>query len=388
MLVISTPARCVTSALLLVSLGVLTGCRAEPAPLTKFVEPVSEAFVRYCALCHGERGEGAVADHANAITNPFFLQSVSDDFLFQSIRRGRPGTPMSAFSEAAGGPLSDAEIRELVTFLRGFQLPAGKRGLVTQTPADESRAARARPLFQSRCASCHGARGEGREGPSLNNPVFHELASDQLLTRAITGGRPGTPMPAFGEQLTETEVEDLAHLLRTFAVPLTPAAPTQPGRLEGWATDDSIPVVLNPDGGAPHFAPANGYVPAEQVKFALEQGRRMILLDARAVPDWRALHLPGALPAPFYDDPQALTRVPVDGTQIVVYCACPHVAADRLAATLRELGHTSVAVIEEGLYFWRDQGFPLVSEPDPPPPDPTPGPDAGAAAPVDAGVAE
>mgnify|MGYP000844058875 FL=1 len=140
-------------------------------------------------------------------------------------------------------------------------------------------------------------------------------------------------MVAFGETLTAEQVGDLVHLIR--------------------AKDE-----------APSFAPANSYVSAAEVATALTEHRRMVLLDARPVSDWRATHLPGALPAPFYDDVQALGRVPRDGTQIVVYCGCPHAAADRVANRLREMGHERVAVINEGLYFWRDNGYPLVSKPD------------------------
>lgn len=351
--------------LLFIAAGALAGCSEQPATaLVKRSQPVSEAFQRYCAMCHGERGEGAVADHANAIGNPAFLSAVSDEFLFESIRRGRPGTPMSAFGVAAGGPLADDEIRELIRFLRAFQLIPSTDTPTTRTPVDRARAARARPVYAERCASCHGDRGQGVTAPSLNNPVFHALASDHLLTSAITEGRPGTLMAGFGGSLSATEIEDLIHFLRDIASRATAPDTSRAGVAEPWTTDESIPVVHNPEGEAPAFAPANAYVPAAQVNLALQQGRRMVLLDARAPSDWRAQHLPGALPAPFYDDPAAFRRVPNDGTQIVVYCGCPHVAADRVANALRGLGYAKVAVIEEGLWFWRDQGYPLVTEPE------------------------
>ncbi|MBK8409997.1 MAG: c-type cytochrome [Sandaracinaceae bacterium] len=360
------PPRSAALALVLVVM-ILTGCEQPAevvaAPTAKVSLPGAPLYARYCALCHGGQGEGAAADHANALTNPLFLGSATDTFLFESIRRGRPGTPMSAFGVAAGGPLSDDEVRDVIAFLRSFQHTGPNKEMAPDAPPDLERAQRARPVFATHCVSCHGARGEGLLAPSLNNPVFSELVSDHLLTQAITAGRPGTPMVAFGDTLSAEQVGDLVHLIRTLSRPVTPAVTTSAGGTEAWATDRDIPIVIHPEGEAPSFSPANGYVSAAEVNTALTEQRRMVLLDARAVSDWRSMHLPGALPAPFYDDTEALGRVPRDGTQVVVYCGCPHAAADRVASRLREMGYERVAVIDEGLFFWRDQGYPLVSEP-------------------------
>jgi mono/diheme cytochrome c family protein/rhodanese-related sulfurtransferase len=340
------------------------GAGATP-PAPKDSPPESALFARYCALCHGDRGEGGAADNAPAITNDAYLRAATDEFLLQSIRRGHPGTPMSAFSDAAGGPLSDDDIRALIAFLRQFQVgdPIDVGEPATNAPLDATRVARAAPVFQARCASCHGPAGQGRTAPTLNNPVFHALASDGFLRHTITHGRPGTAMEGFADALSGEQIEDLVHLVRSLSRPHTATATATAGEDEAWAQRQGDDLVLNPDGRAPRFAPANAYVHAAQVKQALDDGRRLILFDARAVSDWRAGHLPGALPAPFYADDEALRRVPNDGTQIVVYCGCPHVAADRLAARLRAAGYPRVAVIDEGFYHWRDEGYPLVLEP-------------------------
>ncbi|MCA9574828.1 MAG: c-type cytochrome [Sandaracinaceae bacterium] len=359
----------------------LGACDDRPAEPTvereKTRPPESALFARYCALCHGERGEGGAADHAPALTTEAYLQLASDAFLMGSIQRGHPGTPMSAFSNAAGGPLSDDDIRAIIAFLRAFQHgPSFAVGdPARNVPVDRARVERARPVFHAQCASCHGERGEGRTAPTLNNPVFHELASDEFLRRTITNGRAPTAMAGFAGTLTPTQIDDLVHFLRSLAQPNTAAATAHAGEAEDWASREGEQLVLNPDGRPPRFAPANAYVQALQVKQALDQRRRMILFDARAVSDWRAAHLPGALPAPYYADDEALQRIPDDGTQIVVYCGCPHAAADRLAARLREAGYRRVAVIDEGFFFWSEQGYPLEHEPSgaeqPPEPEPS-----------------
>ncbi len=68
----------------------------------------------------------------------------------------------------------------------------------------------AKVLFGDRCAACHGAGGAG-------NPGFPVLADDDWLyggdidsiIASITDGREGG-MPAFGGQLTEQQLDDLA----------------------------------------------------------------------------------------------------------------------------------------------------------------------------------
>jgi cytochrome c oxidase cbb3-type subunit 3 len=170
-------------------------------------------------------------------------------------------------------------------------------------------------------------------------------------------------MLAFGDTLSAEQVGDLVHLIRTRSRPVTPAVTTSAGGTEAWGTDRDIPVVIHPEGQAPSFSPANGYISAAEVNTALTEGRRMVLLDARAVSDWRAMHLPGGGCRLRSMMTPRRGRVPQDGTPVVVYCGCAHAAADRVASRLREMGYGRVAVIDERLFFWRDQRYPLVSEP-------------------------
>src|SRR6185295_3631285 len=76
-------------------------------------------YMALCAPCHAADGRGYAADRAPSLVNPTFLESASDDFLRRSIAAGRPGTSMAAYSKLAGGPLDDAGVERLVTYLRG-----------------------------------------------------------------------------------------------------------------------------------------------------------------------------------------------------------------------------------------------------------------------------
>jgi mono/diheme cytochrome c family protein/rhodanese-related sulfurtransferase len=98
----------------------------SPAPLPEGPVPGhpergAQTYAARCADCHGDQGQGL---RAPALGNPVLLATSSDAFLREAIRRGRSGTPMPAFA----GQLTDAEIGDLVAFLRsraaGWSAPA------------------------------------------------------------------------------------------------------------------------------------------------------------------------------------------------------------------------------------------------------------------------
>ncbi len=68
-------------------------------------------------------------------------------------------------------------------------------------------------LYRQNCSACHGS--DGRNGPALDlaNPHYQLIVDDASLKKWITGGMPGTQMPAFGESaggmLTEKQVDAL-----------------------------------------------------------------------------------------------------------------------------------------------------------------------------------
>ncbi len=72
--------------------------------------------------------------------------------------------------------------------------------LLTQPPGPssfdtpESRE-QGRSLFQTHCAYCHGARGEGGRGVDLTTGVYRHGGSDAELYATIRNGIPGTEMP-------------------------------------------------------------------------------------------------------------------------------------------------------------------------------------------------
>lgn len=310
-------------------------------------------YERYCQLCHAPDGTGYAADNAPSLVSRTFLESASDAFIAQGIRVGRSNTAMAAYGKARGGPLSEEDIDKVVAFLRS-RGPAAK--VLPRAPA-AGNAKNGAVLFERSCRECHGSPAQRGNAMLLENPELLASASTEFLRYAIVHGRPPTPMPAFGGKLLPAEIEDvLAYLQVRF-----PAAPAS-APVKNPVVPADLPVVVNPKGGKPAFTLRDGrFVSAEQVKDALAQKKRMVLVDARSPSDWIQFHIPGAISLAYYDAEQ-LARIPNDGTWVIAYCACPHHASGEVVDALRRKNYPNTAVLDEGILFWKDRGYPLTGE--------------------------
>jgi mono/diheme cytochrome c family protein len=86
-------------------------------------------FTALCFPCHGEKGQGAVVPDvtplrlAPALNRPDLrptdpdLRTKEYDFIFKTIQRGRPGTPMPTWGQIDGGTLLDEHINELTLMI-------------------------------------------------------------------------------------------------------------------------------------------------------------------------------------------------------------------------------------------------------------------------------
>jgi cytochrome c oxidase cbb3-type subunit 3 len=328
--------------------------KAQPAPPKE--DPVLAAGARsyehYCQLCHAKDGTGYAADNAPSLVSQTFLESASDSFIASGIRLGRPGTAMAAYGKVRGGPLDDQEIDSIVRFLRA----KGPKAKALPVLATTGNVANGPELFGKNCQSCHPAAGQRHTALDLFNPELLNAATPAFYRHAILHGRPPTPMPAFQGKLSEQEINDVVSWLFSFK----PAAPTPP--VQQLTVPDDLPTVINPKGKAPTFTLRDGrFVPSAQVKKALDLKQRIVIVDARAPSDWIQFHIPGAIPAPYHDFKQ-LERIPNDGTWVVAYCACPHHASGEVVDALRARNYKNAAVLDEGILFWRDKGYPLQGE--------------------------
>lgn len=309
-------------------------------------------YETYCAFCHGERGQGYLADNANALNNQEFLRTATDDFLQRSVIYGRPGTVMSPWGVERGGPLNDDDVDEIVRFIRTWQT---EPTLDVSEIMVEGSALRGGTLYGVVCASCHGEDGEGVTATSLNNPWFHELASDGFIRHGIAVGRPGDGMRGYAGTRSPQDIDDLVSYIREWRTPVdgTPLEPFVP---------DIANAVLNPEGEPAAFAlREDRFAAAADVKAAMDAGQRIVVLDARPTADYLDSHIAGATSLPFYDlDDAAIAALPSD-TFIITYCGCPHAVSGQLMNALLEAGFTQVGILDEGFYYWGDQPWPLAT---------------------------
>lgn len=207
--------------LALVGALILPGC-APVAVKVKNVEGGEgvRLYALNCAACHGTAGDGGIGV---PLALRDFQNSITDDYLFRTIRLGRPGRVMPAYPN-----LRDEEIQSIVRFIRSWAI---KQPNIVDKPG-QGDPARGKVLFVAYCAECHGAGGEGGAGtgvtfsrprdqpiiaPALNNAGYLASASDQIIKTALMRGREGTPMRSFLKfGLRERDIDDIVSYVRSF----------------------------------------------------------------------------------------------------------------------------------------------------------------------------
>jgi cytochrome c oxidase cbb3-type subunit 3 len=220
-----------------VAIALFTGCSVhlpgQPSEAERWRAPAeisdfNQLYTQNCAGCHGVDGRlGA----ASSLNDPLYLAFVTDDAMRQAISKGRIGTNMPAFSEQAGGHLTDQQIELLVTGMRSrwskpdefkdIELPRysvdetaptiGSLPMIDNISVKSSETAaatRGAATYKTYCGSCHGTNGDGGSAGSIVDPNFLNLVSDQGLRTTVVVGRadmgkpdwrgnvPGRPMSA------------------------------------------------------------------------------------------------------------------------------------------------------------------------------------------------
>jgi len=243
------------------AIALLAGCSArlpgQPNEAERWRAPneitdFNQLYAQNCTGCHGVGGKlGA----ARSLNEPLYLAFVTDDTMRQVIAKGRAGTNMPAFSERAGGHLTDPQIELIVNGMRahwskpddfkGVDLPrySVDETATPATPATKSGpsaavsndisaktsqtgdASRGAGTYKTFCASCHGANGEGGSAGSIVDPNFLNMVSDQGLRTTVVVGRADMGKPDWrgnvpGHPMSAQEISDVvawlsAHRLTT-----------------------------------------------------------------------------------------------------------------------------------------------------------------------------
>jgi len=157
-------------------------------------------FYGHCAGCHGSKGEGGIGVSLRSET---FQALVSDEFLRDTITFGRGHTPMPANYD-----LNSKEVRDVIAYIRSFRKVRSSWKEVQPLLASASQKI-GKSVYRSKCAGCHGKKGEGGIGSRLNSQSFLARVDDKFLYDSLFQGRPGTAMPAW----THLESKDAADVI-------------------------------------------------------------------------------------------------------------------------------------------------------------------------------
>ena len=149
-----------------------------------------------CASCHGT--DGTVSAFGKDL-KPFparnhraIAQVVSSDEMRRIITYGVNGTSMRAKKY----DLDPLEIEAVIDYIKTFDY----------TP----NLANGKKRYKQVCASCHGMDGRSQTGLGAKNLVYSKLNLKDIV-HTMRYGRPGTLMTAKRHQLSNPDINDIAH---------------------------------------------------------------------------------------------------------------------------------------------------------------------------------
>ncbi len=171
-----------------------------------------EIYNQECVACHG-------TDLAPALDTPELRVRLSDADMSRIINEGVPGTLMAGWANV----LTPQQVTDVIAFIRNFdllseagiELPTAPAPLeITLTPEVVAEGER---LYGILCDQCHGSIGQGTPiAPGLNSQLFLSETPEAAIMQIISGGVPGTVMPAWGGRLTESDLVALTAFIRNW----------------------------------------------------------------------------------------------------------------------------------------------------------------------------
>jgi mono/diheme cytochrome c family protein len=202
-------------------------------PTDEQLELGGRLYAENCAVCHGSDGEGRVG-----ATLSKDWSSIRPDLRVKAvIKEGVSGSPMPAWSQQNGGPLTDEEIDALTFYILSWEtggippLPTqapSPRPPITPVPEVEGDPNRGGVLYDENCVVCHGANGEGRIGAKLAKD-WPAIRPDLRVKTTIERGVAGSPMvawsQAYGGPLTDADINDIVAFILSWQVPETLSGP-------------------------------------------------------------------------------------------------------------------------------------------------------------------
>lgn len=234
---------------------------AESIPVAAAVHG-REIFMTTCATCHAPNGRGLPGLGMNLVESPF-IAGRDDAAMVGFLLEGRMSAlPLPMPPKGGREDLTEADLKDVVTYLRGAQDPRRMPTLpeyvaAAPTPPSETEKTAAlaaaggdaelagyiasgTKIFNSTCIACHGKGGVGIKGNGkalANNDFIKGLDDDGLLAFVKSGRGPTDPKNTTGVQmppkggnpaLSDDDLLDVISYLRTLqATPANAGAVTQ-----------------------------------------------------------------------------------------------------------------------------------------------------------------
>ena len=170
-------------------------------------------YKNYCALCHGQRGDGKARatklyGQGNLVIN---MDKHEPEYYEKLVRFGGSSVGRSRYMPAWDEELSDEQFSDVMDYLYVMEQPE----------------ARGKAVFMTNCILCHGVKANGKGRASrLYDPKPADLTrsdkNDTYKKMIITLGGAAmgrsSVMPIWGLQLKEEEIDDVIAYLRTVLV--------------------------------------------------------------------------------------------------------------------------------------------------------------------------
>lgn len=215
-------------------------------------------YAQNCIACHGARGQGSElsiggSKPARDLASPQARAELTRERMISSVTTGRPGTAMAGF----GSRLQAPDIEAVVDYVRaalmvpqtqisGTDAHAGRQA-ATRAPAPagaksadsgmkqpmpnglKGNAVAGERFYMANCATCHGAKGDGK-GPRAYfispkprvfiDPTFTSGFNRPAIYAATSVGRLGTEMPAWNKVLSDQEIANVTEFVfQRFVLP-------------------------------------------------------------------------------------------------------------------------------------------------------------------------
>jgi cbb3-type cytochrome c oxidase subunit III len=187
-------------------------------------EALGEGLVIYaenCAACHGANGSGTVIAPALDSAD---LRATPKEELTDLVNNGVPGTLMAGWSSLL--PAEDISLAADLIYRwpemleAGVEFPEVAQASIPSTP---EMIAEGGALFHIACKSCHGTNAFGTAmAPALNNQIFLSETPDAAIYQIIAGGVSETLMPAWGNRLSDYDLQTLVAYLRSLEATAPP----------------------------------------------------------------------------------------------------------------------------------------------------------------------